>query len=156
MITSSKVILIHYILDLLYRPAHVPFRYSLELRRMIAELNLTHLSMISPFQLIDRSSSLSEATMTEEEYVMRLPELRARFFEHKLPGFDLEEVLQNDIGSLRTYLGYTKFLEYELEGQPCMEFEGGKKLSKTSQVKVRKRISKAMMEAGAVRFLLYL
>lgn len=142
--------------DLLCRPDYIPHRYSLELRRMINELNLTHLYAVCPFELIDPDSGLSEANMSEEEYVSRIPEVRACFKAHEIPGFDIEEALIQDVGTLRTYLGYVKFLEAELAGQPCVEMDNGKKASGMKQKKARKQISKNMLIDGAVSSSLYL
>lgn len=90
--------------------------------------------------------------MTEEEYVSLLPDARARFLAHEVPGYDVEEELKADIGTLATYLGYVKFLEAELEGQASIMIDPdtGKALSKMGQKKARKRISKVMLVSGAV------
>jgi len=116
---------------------------------MISELGLTHVTTVCPFELLDPSSGVSEAKMTEEEYSSRLPALLAQFNAHDIPGFDLEKALETDIGTLRTYLGYTKFLEAELEGQACVEMKDGKKVGKIAQTKARKAIAKKMLIAGA-------
>jgi len=135
--------------ELLQREGYIPYRYSLELRRMVSELGLTHVTAVCPFELLDPSSGVSEAKMTEEEYTARLPALHAEFNSHEVPGFDLEEALKTEIGTLRTYLGYTKFLEAELEGQACIEMKDGKKVGKIAQTKARKAIAKKMLIAGA-------
>jgi hypothetical protein len=121
---------------------------------MINELGFTHVTFISAMQLLDPTSTISEETSGGEEYIACLADTRARFLSHEVPGgYDVEEALKIDVGTFRTYLGYAKFLEAELEGHPSMEFENGKdgkKIGKIGQRKARKRISKTMLEAGAV------
>jgi hypothetical protein len=104
------------------------------------------------WQLLDPTAALSEET-SKEEYIACPADTRARFLSHEVPrGYDVEEASKTDIGTLRTYVEYVKFLEAELEGFPSMEFENGKdgkKVGKIGQRKVRK-LSKTMLEAGAV------
>lgn len=123
---------------------------------MMKEFKLTRTKFVSCMELLDPESGISEENMSEAEYVSLLPDVRARFLAHDVPGYDVEEELKADVGTLATYLGYVKFLEAELEGQASIMIDPdtGKNLSKMGQKKARKRISKVMLVSGAVGFFL--
>ncbi|KIJ42544.1 hypothetical protein M422DRAFT_170957 [Sphaerobolus stellatus SS14] len=124
------------------------YRYNNELRRMCDEFSLTHISFVRVVDLLE-DGVISNAPMSEEEYVTSIPAVRARFLAHKVPGFDLETLLKEDFGTLMTYRGYLKFLVHDIEGTPLTHDANGKPLSKNAQDKARRLLARAMLENGA-------
>ena len=118
---------------------------------MCAEFSLTHISFVRMVDLIS-DGPLSDAIMTEKEYVESIPAVRERFkfLAHVVPNFNLAKNLKEDVGTLNTYRGYLKFLVRDLEGSPLMENPDGQLLSKNAQDKVRRLLAKAMLDNGAV------
>lgn len=112
------------------------YQYNAELRRLISELGLTHISFVRVADLLDPASGFTEDNLTEEEYVSSIPGLRARFLAHEVPGFDVENALKTDVGVSNTYRGYVKFLA---DG-----FAASKDEQELSQ------IAKSMLKNGAV------
>lgn len=98
-----------------------------------------------PFDHASSSESDSESWMTEEEYLSSLPDIRGRFLAHEVEGYDLDDALKNDSGTLWTYRGYLKFLESDLEGSEVMRGV----VSSNGKDKKRRIIAKAMLRNGA-------
>ncbi|TFK95906.1 Pyoverdine/dityrosine biosynthesis protein-domain-containing protein [Pterulicium gracile] len=91
------------------------------------------------------SDSDSESWMTEEAYLLSLSDIRGRFLAHEVQGYDLDDALKNDSGTLWTYRGYLKFLESDLEGSEVMRGV----VSGNAKDKKRRIIAKAMLRNGA-------
>lgn len=135
------------------QPDAVAYRYGAELRRMIFELGLTHITLVSAQELQGLNSGLSSEA-SEEEHIAALSETRARLLAHTVSGYDLDAELKFNVRSLETYLRYMKLLEAELDGHPCMKGEDGKLLGNLAQKKIRKHTARVMLGAGLVGNLL--
>ena len=89
---------------------------------MISEFGLSHISCIRVTDLLDPSPGASD-TMTEDEYISSIPNVRARFLAHEVPGSEVETALKSDVGVFNTYQAYIKFLADGFPGRKEHELE---------------------------------
>lgn len=130
----TRIVLIILRSEILHQSDSVVYKYNAELRSLISELGLSHISFVRVADLLDPTPGIFEDVMTEEEYVSSVPGVRARFLAHQLPGLDLESALKTQTGVRNTFKGYLKFLEDAY----------------TSSKEERESIAKNMLKNGAV------
>ncbi|KAG8909149.1 hypothetical protein FRC02_007969 [Tulasnella sp. 418] len=133
----------------------VIFQYNLALRELVKQLELSHINFVRIANLLQNDNQLydyptfSRPEMTEEEYVQSAPSNRKAFLERDIGEFDIEQVLKDDVGVLRTYRGYKKFLQFDLEGTDLMKDTNGQLLSGNQRKKVITKVAKHMLCNGA-------
>ncbi|KIK57024.1 hypothetical protein GYMLUDRAFT_247295 [Collybiopsis luxurians FD-317 M1] len=128
------------------------YRYNAELRRICVENQLKHLTFVRLADLLPEENptvfSSNSKDMTLEEYVHAAPIIRSRFLAHDISHCDLEANIRHDSGVLRTYRGYLKFLELDLNGTSAMLDPDGNPLSGKQRDKIRRQIAKKMIIHG--------
>lgn len=81
-------------------------------------------------------------TITEEEYLARVPEFRERLERNVPEDYDAAQQISNDSDVAQTYRGYKKFLETERDVQQ----------SRSRSDKENANIAKRMLRRGKVCF----
>lgn len=119
------------------------YEYGTELRQIAAE-NFPHIKFARLSKLLPTEDCPEAKNL--EEYLLHAPKYREILAKRYTPeNFDIEYELKNDVNSLMTYLGYTKFLDIDLRYK-----EGRQGLSNAQIKKMNKEIAKKMIERGAV------
>ncbi|KAK7445714.1 hypothetical protein VKT23_014709 [Stygiomarasmius scandens] len=136
--------------DILGQDDSTVYKYNAELRRICREQQLTHIHFVRVMDLFNSDPlDISSEETTLQEYLELMPKTRAQFLAHEVPSFELETGLQQDSGLIRTYRGYLKFLELDLDGSSLTKSPEGQPLSGKQQDRVRRQIAKKMLSRGA-------
>ncbi|KAG8927084.1 hypothetical protein FRC02_008475 [Tulasnella sp. 418] len=132
------------------------YQYNAALRCLVQQLGLNHISFVRVSDLHRAASPdknyvlpVFSADLSEEEYVASAPIDRSKFLARDIGPYNLEESLANDIGVLRTYRGYLKFLKQDLADSHLLKDDNGKLLSRNQRDKVIGGIAKEMIKNGA-------
>ncbi|KAG8948010.1 hypothetical protein FRC03_000854, partial [Tulasnella sp. 419] len=131
------------------------YRYNAELRRLAKEYNLNHISFVRVSDMhrsaespADHPVPVFQTDLTESEYVESAPKDRAKFIARDIGEYSLEKLLAEDVGALRTYRGYLKFLKLDLAESHLLRDENGKLLSNKQRERIMGCIAKDMMRNG--------
>ncbi|KAG7087516.1 hypothetical protein E1B28_013477 [Marasmius oreades] len=129
------------------------YHYNAEFRRICAENRLKHLTFVRLADLLPREcpgvASSDSNEMTLEEYIHAAPIIHSQFLAHDISHCNVEENIKSDSGVLRTYRGYLKFLELDLDGTSLMlDRHDGNPLSGKQRDKIRRQIAKQMIIRG--------
>ncbi|KAG8917569.1 hypothetical protein FRC02_003035 [Tulasnella sp. 418] len=104
-----------------------------------------HRSAESP---ADHPVPVFQTDLTESEYVESAPKDRAKFIARDIGEYSLEKLLAEDVGALRTYRGYLKFLKLDLAESHLLRDDKGKLLSNKQRERIMGCIAKDMMRNG--------
>ncbi|KAF5318287.1 hypothetical protein D9758_018885 [Tetrapyrgos nigripes] len=125
------------------------YLYNAELRKICVESNLNHITFVRLADLIEGDVvSVDSNEMTLEEYVRYAPIIRSHFLAHDISCYNIEDSIRNDSGVLRTYRGYLKFLELDLDGTSVMMDTNENPLSGKQKEKIRQQLAKKMIVHG--------
>ncbi|KZV89799.1 Clavaminate synthase-like protein [Exidia glandulosa HHB12029] len=134
--------------ELLGVPDSTVAAYNEELRRLTDVLKLTHIDFVRVADLLIHGPQLGPP-LSPEDYIASAPTTRAQFLAVALEHYDLKFLLANDVGALRTYRGYLRFLELDLDGNARLQGPDGRKRSNSERGKILSGIAKEMMINGA-------
>ncbi|KAF5363134.1 hypothetical protein D9758_008353 [Tetrapyrgos nigripes] len=125
------------------------YQYNSELRKICVENRLEHLTFVRLVDLLQEGPlSANSNEMTPEEYVRDAPIIRSQFLAHDISHYNIEDSISKDSGVIRTYRGYLKFLELDLDGTSMMMDPDGNPLSGKQRDKVRRQLAKKMIVNG--------
>ncbi|KAF8310285.1 hypothetical protein DL93DRAFT_2157882 [Clavulina sp. PMI_390] len=94
------------------------YQYNAELRSVVRRIGLSHIRFVRMRDLLrpDQIALAKDSEdISEEEYVAEAPPTRAAFLSTDIGAYDVDEHIKSDVGVLRTYQGYMKFLQLDLE-----------------------------------------
>ncbi|KAF8305232.1 hypothetical protein DL93DRAFT_2089639 [Clavulina sp. PMI_390] len=104
--------------ELLRVPDDQVYRYNAALRSLIKELGLSHVRFTRIRDLLNGGPGAcknEEHDISEAQYVDETPFTREAFLSTDIGAYDVDGHLKADAGVMRTYQGYKKFLELDLE-----------------------------------------
>jgi len=124
---------------------------------MIKDFGLSHISFIRVQDLLSNRRTASDtADMTEDDYLVEAPQFRKALSATDIGSWNVEDQIKTDEGTLRTYCGYVRFLELDVEEHQNIPVTDGKEgvSFRESSRKAQKRyihaVAKKMMDNGAV------
>jgi len=83
---------------------------------MIKDLGLSHISFVRVQNLLSGSGTADNTDdMTEGEYFVEAPQFRQSLSTIDIGNWNVEEQIKTDEGTLRTYCGYVRFIELDIE-----------------------------------------
>jgi hypothetical protein len=124
---------------------------------MIRDFGLSHISFIRVQDLLPNVRTACDAAdMTEGDYLVEAPQFRQALSATDIGSWDVEDQIKTDEGTLRTYCGYVRFLELDVEEHQNIPVADGKQgvsfreLSRKAQKRYIHVVAKKMMDNGAV------